>query len=148
MACFRQRTPVETTAIKTVTMKNNDTNKPSLNVWKEDINVDKKVVENGKVYINKKVHKEDETVEVPVAHEEVEVTRVAVNQYVDEAPQVRSEGDTTIIPVIKEVLVVEKKLMLVEEVHVTRHVVEKTEERTMPVRKEEVEVERYTKSSL
>jgi len=49
--------------------------------------------------------------------------------------------------VIKEVLVVEKKLLLVEEVHVTKRVVQKTKEHTIPLRKEEIEVERYTRNS-
>jgi stress response protein YsnF len=33
---------------------------------------------------------------------------------------VRFEGDTTIVPIVKEVVVVEKALMLVEEVHIRK----------------------------
>ena len=35
-----------------------------------------------------------------------------IDQFVDAAPQVRTEGDVTIIPVVEEVLVVEKRLVL------------------------------------
>ena len=118
----------------------------TLNVVHEQAHVDKKIVESGKVYIRKNVREVNEEVTVPVAHEEVDVKKVAVNKYVDTAPSVRYEGNTTIIPVIKEVLVIEKKLLLVEEVHVTKHIVEKTEEHTVPLRKEEVEIERYTRN--
>ncbi len=44
-----------------------------------------------------------------------------VGRVVDEAPAARAEGDTTIIPVVEERLVVVKQLFLVEEIHV-RHV--------------------------
>jgi uncharacterized protein (TIGR02271 family) len=122
-------------------------NIPSLNVLQEQVNIDKKIVESGKVVIHKKVHKEDKDVEVPVSHEEVEIKKVTVNKYVTEAPDVRYEGNTTIIPVIKEVAVIEKKLLLVEEIHVIKHVVEKTEEHVVPLRKEEIQVEHYTRKS-
>jgi len=122
-------------------------NIPSLNVLQEQVNIDKKIVESGKVVIHKKVHKEDKDVEVPVSHEEVEIKKVTINKYVTEAPDVRYEGNTTIIPVIKEVAVIEKKLLLVEEIHVIKHVVEKTEEHIVPLRKEEIQVEHYTRKS-
>ena len=53
----------------------------------------------------------------------VGVTRVPVNRTLSEgeaAPQVRDEGGVTIIPVLEEVLVVEKRLVFKEEVHI-RH---------------------------
>jgi uncharacterized protein (TIGR02271 family) len=128
-------------------MKRKNENTASLNVLQEQANVDKKIVESGKVYIHKKVHQTDEEISVPVSHEAVTIKKVPVNKYVDVAPSVRNEGNTTIIPVIKEVLVVEKKLMLVEEVHVIKNIVEKTEEHTIPLRKEEIEVERYKRES-
>jgi stress response protein YsnF len=54
----------------------------------------------------------------------------------------RYEGDTLIIPVIEEVLVVEKKLLLKEEVHITKYVGETQQEKTVTLRSEEVSVER------
>jgi uncharacterized protein (TIGR02271 family) len=128
-------------------MKRKNENTPSLNVLQEKANIDKRVVESGKVYIHKKVHETDEEIAVPVSHEAVTIKKIPVNKYVDAAPSVRNEGNTTIIPVIKEVLVIEKKLLLVEEVHVIKDIVEKTEEHTIPLRKEEIEVERYKRES-
>ena len=127
-------------------MKRKKEDTPALHVFQEKVNIDKKTVVSGKVVIQKKVYEEEEIVAVPVAHEEVEIKKVAVNKYVETAPGVRHEGDTTIIPVIKEVLVVEKKLLLVEEVHVTKHVVQQTKEHTIALRKEEIEVERYNRN--
>ena len=122
-------------------------NEKTIPVVEEQVHVGKKIVESGKVYVHKKVREESEDISVPVAHEEVEVRKVPVNQYVDAAPPVRYEGNTTIVPVIKEVVVIEKKLVLVEEVHITKHVVEETHEHTVPLRKEEVEVEHYTRNA-
>jgi len=45
------------------------------------------------------------------------------------------------------VLIVEKKLLLVEEVHITKNVVTETSEHTVPIRKEEVSVEHYTRNT-
>jgi uncharacterized protein (TIGR02271 family) len=121
-------------------------NEKTIPVIEEQARVGKKIVDSGKVYIHKKVREEREEISVPVAHEEIDIKKVAVNKYVDAPPPIRYEGDTTIIPVVKEVLVMEKKLVLVEEVHITKHVVEQTEEHTVPLRKEEVEVEHYTRN--
>jgi len=128
-------------------MKRKNENTASLNVLQEQVDIDKKLIESGKVYIHKKVHETDEEISVPVSHETVTINKVPVNKYVDVAPLVRNEGNTTIIPVIKEVLVIEKKLLLVEEVHVIKQIIEKTEEHTIPLRKEEIEVERYKRES-
>ena len=128
-------------------MKRKKADSLSLNVLHEQVNIDKETVVSGKVVIHKNVHEEDELISVPVSHEEVKIKKVAINKYVDDAPAVRYEGDTTIIPVIKEVLIVEKKLLLVEEVYITKHVVTQTTEHTVPVRKEEVRVEHYTRNT-
>ena len=122
-------------------------NTSSLNVLQEQVNIDKKIIESGKVIIHKKVHQENKDVEVPVSYEQVEIKKIAINKYVNETPVIRYEGNTTIIPVMKEVAVIEKKLLLVEEVHVIKHAVQKTEEHTVPLRKEEIEVEHYTRNS-
>ena len=56
----------------------------------------------------------------PLFAEEVVVERVPVNRIVDGPVQTRQEGDTTVIPVIEEVLTVHKRILLREEVRITR----------------------------
>src|SRR4051812_15487730 len=75
-------------------------------------------VEVGRVRIVKTVREDEETLDVPLMRENVEVQRVPVNEFVREAPQVRYEGDTMIVPLVEEVLVIEKRLMLKEELRV------------------------------
>lgn len=123
-------------------MADNEKDKPvSLNVFEEQAQVDKKVIEKGTVRIVKKVNTEDETINVDLKTEEIKVERITVNKYVDAPPSVRYEGNTTIIPVIKEVAVVEKKLLLVEEIYITKTINITGEEKIIPLRKEEIIVE-------
>ena len=49
-----------------------------------------------------------------------------------------------IIPVIKEVIIIEKKLMLVEEVRVTKLTHTTNEQQNVTLRKEEITIERIT----
>jgi len=73
---------------------------------------------------------------------EIDVERVKLDRWVDNPVPVRQEGDTTIYPVLEEVAVVETRLKLVEEVRVTRrHVTRRASDR-IPVRHEEITVER------
>jgi uncharacterized protein (TIGR02271 family) len=111
-------------------------------VLEEHLKVTVKEVETGRVLITKRVTEHVEDINIPVISEEVEIKKVAVNQYVEASPAVRYEGETMIIPVVKEVLVVEKKLMLVEELHVTKRQVETSDTQQVTLRKEEVDIER------
>jgi uncharacterized protein (TIGR02271 family) len=111
-------------------------------VVEEVATVQKRAVEAGTVEIRKTVHERTEVIDVPLHSEEVEIERVNVNRIVDEPVQVRHEGDTMIIPLLEEVLVVEKKLVLREEVHVKRVRKEVHESREVTLREERVEVAR------
>lgn len=108
----------------------------------EDIEVGKQTVESGRVRVRKTVEERQETVDQPLASEEVVVERVPVNRVVAEAPSPRQEGDTLILPVLEEVLVVEKRLMLREEVRVTSRRSEIHRPQTVTLRRENVEIER------
>src|SRR5665811_418575 len=57
--------------------------------------------------------------ELAASTREVDMERVAMDQMVEQVPEARYEGDVLIVPVIEEVIVVEKRLKLVEEVRIT-----------------------------
>ena len=113
-------------------------------VIQEQATVQKRVVETSRVRIAKHVREYEEIVDVPHFQEEVKVQRVPVNQFVEAAPEVRTEGDTTIIPVVEERYVVEKRLFVVEELHVRKERHETHNPQKVRVLKEEVEVERLS----
>ncbi len=118
-------------------------------VIEEHVEVGKKVIEKAKVRLSKRVKENVESYDVPLTEEEIVVKRVQKNELVDAAPAaVRYEGDVMIIPVLKEVAVIEKRIMLVEEIHVTKYKYNKTETRRVVVRQEEVNVERTENNNL
>ncbi|WP_245565306.1 YsnF/AvaK domain-containing protein [Spirosoma spitsbergense] len=108
----------------------------------EQLQVGSQVVETGRVKLTKIVHQAPETVTIPLTREEYTIEHVPVNQYVDQPPAPRQQGDTMIYPVLKEVLVVQKRLMLIEEIYVTKHHTQHNETQTVLLRREEVTVER------
>ncbi|HEX8395970.1 MAG TPA: YsnF/AvaK domain-containing protein [Pyrinomonadaceae bacterium] len=114
-------------------------------VIEEQLTVDKRVIEKGRVRISKKVRETDETVNIPLVQENVQVERVPINQFIAEAPPpVRYEGNVMIIPVLREVVIVEKRLVLVEELRVTKQQTQTQETQKIRLRKEEVSVKRVS----
>jgi len=109
-------------------------------VVEEQAFVNKQVVQTGKVRITKRVSQHEELIDEPLLREEVTVERVPVNQYVDQAPQVRNEGDVMIIPVVQEQIVMQKRLVLVEELRVRKQTVETHQPQSVTLRKETVDV--------
>lgn len=108
----------------------------------ETLLVEKQLVETGRVRIRKVVREDETIVDEPLLHEEVHVERVAVGTYLDTPALVRNEGDTLIIPLMEEVLVVEKRLLLREELHV--HLKRNTvhQPQTVMLKREDVMIER------
>jgi uncharacterized protein (TIGR02271 family) len=97
----------------------------------ERATVSKREVETGRLRVQVSVEEREETVPIDLLHHEVEIERVPVNRPVSELPSVRLEGSTTIIPVVEEVVVLERRLVVVEEIHVRRKAT--TERREIPV---------------
>ncbi len=115
-------------------------------VIREQVIVDKKVVETGKVRISKRISEHEELVDVPVMQGQAVVERIPVNQFVESAPPIRYEGDTMIIPVIEEQVVLQKKLFIVEEIHVKKQMVETHRTQKVTLLREEVEVKRIAEN--
>ena len=69
------------------------------------------------------------TIDEPLFLEDVGVERVSINRIVDEHPETWQDGDTTVIPVVEEVLVVQKRLLLKEEIRITKRRTEVREPR-------------------
>jgi len=91
-----------------------------LSVLAEALDVRTRPVETGRVRIHKTVQAREVLVDEPLLREEVIIERVPVNRVVEGPIPVRSEGDTMIVSVLEEVLVVETRLLLKEELHLTK----------------------------
>jgi uncharacterized protein (TIGR02271 family) len=87
----------------------------------EQLEVGKREVERGRVVVRKRVETREELAEAVLHGDELSVERVPLGVPVDAAPPVREEGDVLIVPVLEEQLVVQTRLILKEELRITRH---------------------------
>jgi stress response protein YsnF len=110
----------------------------------EELHVDKKIVEQGRVRVATHVHERTARIQEELAREDVDVEWVDIDREVDSIPEIRTEGDTLIVPLFEEVLVVEKRLVLRQELRLTRRMRSRPYEAEIPLRRMEAEVERAT----
>jgi uncharacterized protein (TIGR02271 family) len=113
-----------------------------LPVVAEELEVGKQTITTGVVRVRKLVHEREEMVDEPLLREEVQVERIPINQVIDQPVPVRHEGDTLVVPILEEVLVIEKRLMLKEELRIRKHKTEFHASQSVTLRSEEVIVER------
>ena len=111
-------------------------------VVEEQAVVQKRSVKRAVVRVHRHVREQEKKIDVPLTVEEVRVERVPSDRVVDEMEPPRNEGDTTIIPVYEEVLVVQRKFRVKEEIHLTRVRTQRPSTHTVTLRRHEVEVER------
>ena len=84
----------------------------------EELVVRKRIVSTGSVRLSTHVEQHLEQVRETLLRTDVIMERVAVDRVVDHVPEIRTEGDTLVYPIVEEVLV--KQLVLREEVRITR----------------------------
>ena len=101
-------------------------------------------VSGGKVRVRTVTDTVEEMARAALDEENVEVTRVPINQDVDTAPTVRTDGEVVIVPVLEEALVVQKRLVLKEELHIRRTKTQTTIEEPVTLRKQRAVVERLS----
>lgn len=114
-------------------------------VVEETARIEKRSVETGRVRVSTHTEALDQVLRETLRSDHVGVTRVPVGRTLAEGevpPAVRSEGGVTIIPVLEEILVVEKRLVLKEEVHIRRTTAGEDVEVPVTLRKQHAVVER------
>jgi uncharacterized protein (TIGR02271 family) len=111
-------------------------------VLEETLRVDKIVAEADRVFIRTSVLERTEYANLELHSGEAIIERVPLDLLVDAPPAIRQEGDTIIVPVIEEIMVVEKRLLLKEEIHIRRQQVVQHIRQPVRLRSEEVSLER------
>ena len=109
---MRSRTEADRAADKT--------GEPVLPLLAEETAVSKQVVETGRVQVTRVTREREQLIDELLTHETVEIDRTPIGRQVDRVPPIIDEGDTVVIPIVEEVLVVERRLFLKEEVRVRR----------------------------
>ena len=95
-----------------------------LQILDESMAVGKREVVTGRVTVATRTEVREEVADIALNRHDVDVTRVPVGRIVEGHPMVRTEGDTTIVPVVEERYVIVKQIYLKEELHI-RHIVER-----------------------
>ena len=111
-------------------------------VLEEDVIASAKPVKTGAVRVEKHVEKRLRKLEMPLVDEKVEIRRVPVNRVVTEMPGTRRQGETIIIPVVEEELIISKRLVIREEIHLIRHRTKRRVTKEVTVHREIAKVHR------
>jgi uncharacterized protein (TIGR02271 family) len=98
-------------------------------------------IDLGEIRVHKTVEQAEEVRSGQLNREDVEVQRIRVDRRVTEPEVSRQEGDWLIIPVMEEVFVVEKHLMVTEEIRIRKQLVTEDAEVRETVRRERATVE-------
>jgi stress response protein YsnF len=97
----------------------------------------------GGVRVRTVVHEDEQVIDETLRAEQVEVKRVPLDDRWVAAPvPVRQEGDTTIVTLHEEVVVVETRLRATEEVHLIRRQATGSTRKQVMLRREEAVIER------
>jgi len=129
------------TADKTVE-ETQDKNQVVVPLHAEELSVAKRWVVTGQVKVGTVTRESEQLIEELLEHEHVEIERIAIGKQVDKAPAVREEGDTLIIPILEEIVVVERRLLLKEEVRVRRTREKQPHQERVVIRKQEAVITR------
>jgi uncharacterized protein (TIGR02271 family) len=131
-----------------VTLAHQTGDRVTVPILEERLEAETRVVDQGELRVHKRVETEEARVTQEVTRDDLLIERVPVNRPL-EAPAVsRVEGDWYVVPVMEEVLVVRKQLVLKEEVRIRRQPVTESREVRETLRRERVELEDATRDGV
>jgi uncharacterized protein (TIGR02271 family) len=139
---YRLANPFEQFVATGVDDEQEDSETIRIPVIEEDLAIGKREVETGHVHVSVSVNEREELVDVPLTAERVEVERIPVNRIVDAPLEPRYEDDTLVVPVVEERLVVQKQLVLTEEVRIRRVSETRDHQERITLRSQDVEIDR------
>lgn len=114
----------------------------------ERLSVGKRVVDRGGVRVSTRTETHTETAQVTLEDMNVEIEHVPAGRFVDAAVGPVVDGELTILPVYEERIVVEKRLWLVEEIHIRQRRVAREVEIPTELRRQVAVVERLEPDDL
>ncbi len=111
-------------------------------VIEEELTSGRRQVKTGAIRVEKRIIEEAKVIDLPLVREVVDVRRVPKNEIVRSVPATRKVGSTLIIPVVEEEIVISRRLVLKEEIHLIKRRLTERTRRTVPLRKETARVVR------
>ena len=98
----------------------NSTENSKLTLLAEELTVRREVVETGRVRVSKQTHTREIAVDEDLVKESAEIETIPIGRQIFEMPSIRHEGETVILPIVEEIVYTERRLILKEEVRITR----------------------------
>ena len=108
----------------------------------EELHVERRLFETDHVRVRTVVEVTPVTRTEELDHGEIDIERVATDRPVKTAPAPYMDGDTLVVPVVEERLVVEKRLFVVEELRIRQRTVTETVSVTDTLRRTRAIIER------
>ena len=108
----------------------------------EAVSVSRREVEKANVRIALITGTREQLVDKEVTHVRVEIERVPIGRTIEVVPSISQDGDTTIIPVVEEIIVVERRLVLKEEIRIRRVSTKEQHQETIVLRQQEALITR------
>ena len=93
---------------------------PKLSLLAEELTVGKESAEIGRVRVSKQTHTREVAIDEDLVKESAEVEIIPIGRQIFETPSVRHEGETLVLPIVEEVIHIERRLVLKEEIRITR----------------------------
>lgn len=110
-------------------------------VLEERLEFGTREIDLGEIRVHKTVEEREEVRRGPLNREDVQVERIRVDRRVTAPEEQRMEGEWLVIPIMEEVYVVEKHLMVTEEIRIRKRLVTEEGEIRETVRRERASIE-------
>ena len=113
-------------------------------LYAEEVSIERRQIAGDTIRVTVRTNTTEQVVDEHTTHMRVEVERTPIGKPIDSVPPVRTEADTIVIPVVKEVIVVERKLVLKEEIRLRRVQTAERQQESIRVRQQHAIIERVS----
>ena len=114
----------------------------NISLQSEEVTVSRHEVAGDTVRIGTVTREHDHHINESLTHTRVDIERVPVGRLIESVPPIRDEGDTTVLSVVEEVIVIERRLIPKEEVRIRRVLVAERYQDIVAARHQDVTINR------
>jgi uncharacterized protein (TIGR02271 family) len=115
---------------------------PRIPLHAEELSVSRRQTAGDTLQVSTVTREHARFVDEALNHERVQIDRIPIGRQIEAIPPVRQEGDTTILSVVEETIIIERRLILKEEIHIRRLQVSERHQEAVVLRKQEAVITR------
>jgi stress response protein YsnF len=108
----------------------------------EEASVSRREIKTANIQIALVTGTRQQLIDEELTRVRVEVERAPIGRTIEVAPPISHEGDITIIPVVEEIVLVERRLVLKEELRIRRVSTKERHQETVELREQEAVITR------